>query len=71
MLSLSFRDGASTKNVDLLPVCLESLGLVLMRYIPPLETEQTQQLQKMCVNLFSQYLDIGNYIRPTLCLRPE
>ncbi|KAI9558578.1 hypothetical protein GHT06_015366 [Daphnia sinensis] len=48
----------TSKSLDLLPVCLESLGLVLTQCTTPLETERTQQLQRMFVHLFTRYLDI-------------
>uniref|UniRef100_A0A0P6IJU2 non-specific serine/threonine protein kinase n=1 Tax=Daphnia magna TaxID=35525 RepID=A0A0P6IJU2_9CRUS len=48
----------TSKSLDLLPVCLESLGLVLTHCTTPLGTERTQQLQRMFVHLFKRYLDI-------------
>lgn len=54
---MSRRDD-TTMNLAILPICLESLGLVLRR-ISILKIEQAQQLQKMCVYLFNRYLDIG------------
>lgn len=49
------RDDGGEFDLDLLPVCLESLGLVLTRSVHNLDVEDTQRLQRVCILLLSRY----------------
>lgn len=48
------------KNVlAIYPVCLESIGMFLAQHGSSIGNEQLSQLQKICIQIFSRYLDIG------------